>query len=82
MKVGVRTIRVIRTEASEDEWAVLRQLVAEGLTVVDTVTPLMAQVAAALDLQVREPAKPESPPARRGRPRMEGATAPPEPKEG
>jgi hypothetical protein len=60
MKVGVRTIRVVRTEATEAEWAALRQLVAEGLTVVETLTPIMAQVAAALDLQVRPTAKPET----------------------
>ncbi|NMP20758.1 hypothetical protein [Sulfobacillus harzensis] len=65
MQVAVRTIRVVRTEATEKEWDALRQLVAEGLTVVETITPAMAHVAESLGLQVRDnPAPaPESAPA-------------------
>ncbi len=53
MQIGVKTVRMVRVEASEAEWDSLRQLVAEGLSVVDTITPGMAHIAAALGLQVR-----------------------------
>ena len=43
MHVAVRTVRVVRTEATEKEWDALRQLVAEGLPVVEAITPAMAQ---------------------------------------
>ena len=54
MQVAVRTIRVVRTEASEKEWEALRHLVAEGLTVVDHITADMEHVAASLGLRVQE----------------------------
>lgn len=54
MQVAVRTIRVVRTESTEKEWETLRQLVAEGLTVVDHITPDMAAVAASLGLRVQD----------------------------
>lgn len=56
MKVTTRTITLVRMEATEPEWAVLRQLVAEGLSVTAQITESMAAVAAQLGLQVQEPA--------------------------
>ena len=53
MQIGIKTIRMVRVEASEAEWDSLRRLVAEGLSVVETITPDMAYVADALGLQVR-----------------------------
>ena len=53
MQIGVNTIRMVRVEASEAEWDSLRRLVAEGLSVVDTLTPSMTQVAEALGLRVQ-----------------------------
>jgi hypothetical protein len=55
MKVATKTITVVRTEMSEGEWATIRQLVAEGLTVVEAVTPAMQAVATALRMIVAEP---------------------------
>lgn len=69
MQVAVRTIRVVRTEASEKEWEALRHLVAEGLTVVDHITTDMEHVAASLGLRVQDAAS-EPPPAPAPTPRQ------------
>lgn len=61
MKVATKTMTVVRTEMSEGEWATIRQLVAEGLTVVETITPAMRGVAEALRLNVAEPTPTPSP---------------------
>lgn len=55
MRVATKTITVVRTEMSEGEWTTLRHLVAEGLTVVEAVTPVMQGVAEALRLNVASP---------------------------
>ena len=75
MRVQTKTVTVVRLEATEAEWAVLRGLVAEGLSVVAAVTPDMARVAEGLGLQVQDPADapaavpppapPDRPPRRR-----------------
>ena len=52
MKVATKTVTVVRAEMSEAEWAALRQLVAEGLAMVDTLTPTMQGLAEALHLNV------------------------------
>lgn len=78
MQIAVRTVRVVRTEATEKEWDALRQLVAEGLTVVEQITPAMAQVAESLGLQVRDaaPAEPApAPPPARKPPRRSAKSA-------
>lgn len=65
MKIATKTITVVRTEMSEGEWATIRRLVAEGLTVVDTLSPAMQAVAEALHLNVADAtpdAEPEPPP--------------------
>ena len=62
MHVAIRTVRVVRTESTEKEWETLRQLVAEGLTVVDHITADMEHVAASLGLRVQDAAS-EPPPA-------------------
>lgn len=54
MRLQTRTVTVVTLEATEAEWAAVRQLVAEGLSVVDTVTPRMRQVADALGLRVAD----------------------------
>lgn len=61
MRVATKTVTVVRTDMSEDEWALVRQLVAEGLTVVEQITPAMQAVAEALHLNVAAP-DPGTPP--------------------
>ncbi len=58
MQIQTKTVTVVRLECTEDEWATVRQLVAEGLTVVPTITPAMQGVAQAFRLNVAEPAAP------------------------
>lgn len=58
MQVATKHITVVRADATEAEWAILRQLVAEGLTVVETVTPAMQRCAEALGLNVTPEALP------------------------
>lgn len=56
MRVTTKAVTVVRLDLVGAEWDALRQLVAEGLTVVETVTPAMQAVASAL--QLRLPADP------------------------
>ena len=77
MQVATKHITVVRVDTTEAEWAVLRQLVAEGLTVVETVTPAMQRCAEALGLDVAPEALPaeatdSGPPKARKGARKEG----------
>ena len=56
MQIQTKTVTVVRLECTEDEWATMRQLVAEGLTMVPTVTTAMQGVAQAFRLNVAESA--------------------------
>ena len=73
MQVHTRQITVVRVEASEAEAAALRALLAEGLSVVEAITPAMARVAEAFGLAVQEPTPsaeadaPDAPPPKRTR---------------
>lgn len=72
MHIATKQLTVVRVEATEAEWATIRALVAEGLTVVEAVTPAMARCAEALGLTLASPdpaalaAAPAAPPTRTG----------------
>lgn len=77
MQVTTRTVRIVKLEATEAEWELIRQLIAEGLAVVETITPPMARLAEHLHLAITGADKktPASLPPRRPRGRAKAVEA-------